>query len=106
MHNKENELVDFAVTARKYKTLLTKKFVNRPTWIAPIEGEVKATLPGTVISIDTKVGNVVKKGQVLMIQEAMKMQNRICAPISGTIQQVCVEPGMRVTKDFVMIVIG
>lgn len=105
MVNKETELVDFAVTARKYKTTLTKKYVNRKVWIAPVIGEVKAVLPGTVISLNVKVGNEVKKGDLVLIQEAMKMQNRICAPISGTIKEIRVNPGERVSKEDVMIVI-
>ena len=36
----ERPLVDFAVTARKYKTTLTQKFMNRPIWTKPIAGEV------------------------------------------------------------------
>lgn len=105
MVNKETELIDFAVTARKYKTTLTKKYVNRKNWIAPVIGEVKAVLPGTVISLNVKEGDKVKKGELLLIHEAMKMQNRICAPISGTIQEIKVQPGERVAKDVVMVVI-
>ncbi|MGL5786510.1 MAG: biotin/lipoyl-containing protein [Bacteroidales bacterium] len=105
MVNKETELVDFAVTARKYKTLLTKKYVNRKNWIAPIIGEVKSVLPGTVISMNVKVGDKVKKGDLLLIHEAMKMQNRICAPISGVVKDILVQPGERVAKDVIMVVI-
>lgn len=105
MVNKETELIDFAVTARKYKTTLTKKYVNRKNWIAPVIGEVKAVLPGTVISLNVKEGDKVKKGELLLIHEAMKMQNRICAPISGTIKEIKVQPGERVAKDVVMVVI-
>lgn len=105
MVNKEVELIDFAVTARKYKTTLTKKYVNRTAWIAPVIGEVKAVLPGTVISLNVEVGAKVKKGDLVLIQEAMKMQNRICAPISGTVKEIKVLPGERVSKQDVMIVI-
>ena len=36
MENEKVKLVDFAVTARKYKTTLTKKFINRPLWVKPV----------------------------------------------------------------------
>ncbi|MGL4993569.1 MAG: biotin/lipoyl-containing protein [Bacteroidales bacterium] len=105
MEKKEIELVDFVVTARKYKTTLTRKFMNRKEWIKPIEGEVKAILPGTVLEIAVKVGDEVKKGDLLLIHEAMKMRNRIKSPINGRVAEIRVEAGLRVTKDTVMVVI-
>ena len=51
MENKENEYVDFVVTARKYKTLLTEKYKNRKMWHKPFVGDVISTLPGTVVKI-------------------------------------------------------
>ena len=41
MENEKVKLVDFAVTARKYKTTLTKKFINRPLWVKPVPGEIR-----------------------------------------------------------------
>ena len=46
MENEKVKLVDFAVTARKYKTTLTKKFINRPLWVKPVPGEIRSILPG------------------------------------------------------------
>lgn len=105
MEKKELELVDFVVTARKYKTTLTRKFINRKAWVKPIEGEVKAILPGTILELSVKVGDQVKKGDLILIHEAMKMRNRICAPISGRVTEIRVEAKMLVTKDTVMVVI-
>ena len=50
MENEKVKLVDFAVTARKYKTTLTKKFINRPLWVKPVPGEIRSILPGTIVS--------------------------------------------------------
>ena len=76
----ERPLVDFAVTARKYKTTLTQKFMNRPIWTKPVAGEVRSTLPGTVVSLAVKEGDSVKEGDLLLVHEAMKMRNRILSP--------------------------
>ena len=62
----ERPLVDFAVTARKYKTTLTQKFMNRPIWTKPVAGEVRSTLPGTVVSLAVKEGDSVVNDQVLV----------------------------------------
>lgn len=101
MENKE--YVDFVVTARKYKTLLTKKFINRTVWQKPLPGDVFSLLPGTVLSLKVKVGDTVEAGDLLMIHEAMKMLNRIAAPISGTIAAIEVTEGEKIGKNHLMI---
>lgn len=105
MENKaeKNEYVDFIVTARKYKTLLTKKYKNRPIWHKPEAGDVTAHLPGTIIKIDVKEGQTVEAGQLLLIHEAMKMQNRVVAPISGVVVQVNVREGDHIAKNHLMV---
>ena len=95
----ERPLVDFAVTARKYKTTLTQKFMNRPIWTKPIAGEVRSTLPGTVVSL------AVKEGDLLLVHEAMKMQNRILSPVSGTVTEIPVKEGEHLVKGALIMVI-
>ena len=61
------------------------------------EGEqVNAPMPGTILSVNVKEGDAVKKGQVLFILEAMKMENEIMANVDGTITSVCVAKGATV----------
>lgn len=105
MENKKQELVPFVILARYYNTTLTKKFLNRKVWVSPIPGEVKSNLPGTIVSIAVKEGDRVEKGQLLMIHEAMKMENRIRAPFSGIVKWIGVETGEKIKKDTLMIVI-
>ena len=52
----KKELVEFAVTARKYKTTLTKKYLNRKVYIQPNPFEVESHIPGTIISIKRQGG--------------------------------------------------
>ncbi len=99
----ELEMVDFAVTARKYKTQLTNKYKNRKEWVNPNPYEIQSLIPGTVISISVKEGDVVKEGDLLMILEAMKMQNRIQMPFTARIKKINVAPGERVPKETLMI---
>lgn len=66
---------------------------------APATGEgekVEAPMPGTILDVKVQVGDTVKKGQVLMILEAMKMENEIMAGADGTITSVGVTKGTAV----------
>jgi len=64
---------------------------------APAGGiKVDAPMPGTIISIKAKPGDKVEKGDVIMILEAMKMENEILAPEAGTIATIDVVEGASV----------
>lgn len=56
-------------------------------------GTVAAPMPGTVIRIEKKAGDTVKAGDLVLILEAMKMENEILAPVSGTIAVMNCTPG-------------
>lgn len=65
-----------------------------PAPIAAGEGEViAAPMPGNILKVLVSAGSAVKKGDVLLILEAMKMENEICAPEDGTITAVMVNQG-------------
>ncbi|MDR2594355.1 MAG: biotin/lipoyl-binding protein [Fibromonadaceae bacterium] len=61
-------------------------------------GKITAVLPGQISSLQAKPGQDVKKGQLLGILEAMKMENEILAPCDGKIQTVKVERGQTVMR--------
>ena len=65
---------------------------------APVAGgqSVDAPMPGNIISVNVKPGQAVKKGDVLLILEAMKMENEIMAPVDGTVASVAVNAGQTV----------
>jgi biotin carboxyl carrier protein len=72
---------------------------------APVSGgqKVDAPMPGTIVSVNVKAGDVVKKGQVLVVLEAMKMENEIVSPVDGKIASVGVAKGDAVsTGDFLV----
>ena len=55
--------------------------------------KVNAPMPGTILDVRVQNGAKVKKGDVLVILEAMKMENEIQAPCDGTVTSVCVRKG-------------
>ena len=57
---------------------------------------VAAPMPGNILSVNVAAGDTVKKGQVLMILEAMKMENEIMAPCDGKVTSVAVTKGAAV----------
>ena len=67
---------------------------------------VSAPMPGKIMSVAVKPGDAVKRGQVLLILEAMKMQNEIMAPGDGKVADVRVAAGQSVNTGDVMVVLG
>jgi biotin carboxyl carrier protein len=68
------------------------------------DGEaVRAPIPGVISAIKVSSGNQVAKGQVLLILEAMKMQNEILAPFDGTVTSVSVSQGASVQTGDVLV---
>ena len=67
-----------------------------PAPVAAADKTVSAPMPGNILSVNVKSGDVVKSGDTLMILEAMKMENEILAPADGTIDQVFVQKGSTV----------
>jgi len=62
-------------------------------------------MPGNILKVNVKVGDQVKQGQVVVVLEAMKMENEITAPISGKITQMKVVAGQAVGAGEVLTVI-
>lgn len=66
---------------------------------------IKAPLPGTITSINVKVGDDVKAGDPLLVLEAMKMANNIEAEKDGKVTAICVKAGQSVMEDDALVVI-
>ena len=69
-------------------------------------GAVKAPMPGTVISFKVSQGQAVKRGDVLLILEAMKMENEIVAPADGSVKTLCVAAGASVKAGETLVELG
>lgn len=103
MEEKKGELVDFVILARKYKTTLSKKFVNRKPYVAPNPNEIKSYIPGTIIKLKVKEGAKAKAGETILILEAMKMMNKVAMPFDGKIKKIYVSEGEKIPKGHLMI---
>lgn len=67
---------------------------------------VKAPMPGTIVSIKVNAGDTVKKGDVLVILEAMKMENEIMAPQDGKVVAVNTSNGVSVNTGDALVSLG
>ena len=85
--------------------------VAKPATPAPVAAPaggnaVKAPMPGTILDVKVQNGQSVKKGQVLVVLEAMKMENEIMAPCDGTVGSVSVRKGDSVETQALICTIG
>ncbi|MBR2283310.1 MAG: biotin/lipoyl-binding protein [Ruminococcus sp.] len=67
---------------------------------------ITAPMPGNILRVDVNQGDTVKAGQILIILEAMKMENEIVAPKDGTVAQVVTSKGAVVDTGAPLIVIA
>lgn len=75
--------------------------VARPAASAP--GNIVAPLPGTITAVKVKAGQKVKRGDTLVVMEAMKMANEITAEADGTVKSVCVSQGQSVNQGMTLV---
>jgi len=74
---------------------------------AAVAGEqVASPMPGTIVKVNVKAGQAVKSGEVLIVLEAMKMENEIMAPHDATVAQVLVDVGSKVDTGSALVVLG
>jgi biotin carboxyl carrier protein len=88
---------------------------ERAYWLAKARGTaveftgvvtVKSPMPGLIISVPVSEGQVVGKGDKVIILESMKMENELRSPRDGVVTQILVEQGASVEKDQALVTIG
>lgn len=97
------KLEKFTLNGVEYKTQLTQKWINRKKWEEPNPYLLLSHIPGTVMQIEVKEGQTVEEGEVLLILQAMKMNNKLTAPFAGKIKKIYVNSGDKIPKDMLMI---
>jgi biotin carboxyl carrier protein len=102
MDNNE-KLEQLNINSSLYTTHLSTKFKNRVSYKPADPKLVLSFIPGTVVEIFAQQGQKVTKGEVLMILDAMKMQNKLKCPIDGKIKAITAKKGDRVSKGTLLI---
>ena len=108
----EDNFAEVTLNGKTYKVELEKEeapaaaAVRRPAAAAaPASAApaglmtVKSPLPGSIVKVLVKAGQAVKKGDVLLTMESMKMENNVAAEADGTVKAIYVEPGKTVMQD-------
>lgn len=81
-------------------------YTPKPCRAIETDGQVVSPLPGKVVHINIKKGELVKKGTLLVIIEAMKMENELCAPFDGIVESIIVTHGETFRMGQLIAVIG
>ena len=92
----EIEIPDSGPVVKKRRTAGGKKKKS---------GTVSANIPGKIVTIEVSEGQEVTEGQVILILEAMKMQNEIQAPVNGKVVSVNCEEGQSIEANVPLVVI-
>lgn len=101
-HKKKSDNI-LNIDGTGYKTKLTEKFLQRKSWKLPDDKLIRSFIPGTIIKVYVKKGQPVKKGDKLLVLEAMKMKNRLLVPHAGKVRTVYIKEGETVAKDQLLI---
>ncbi len=101
----KKQVVTIKRPAQAPTTATGEPVVSRPA-TPSAAGAVKSPLPGVILEIKCKVGDTVKRGQTLLILEAMKMENSINADRDGSIIEIKVNKGDSVLENADLVVIG
>jgi len=88
-----------------YQTRISKQFENRKPYQPADPKIILSFIPGTVTDIFVTEGQEVKKGQNLMILDAMKMQNRLKCIMDGKVKSIAVIKGAKVSKGTVLMIL-
>ncbi len=94
------------IDGTKYRTTLHKKYQKRGPWSKHEKNKVYSFIPGTILKVFVKEGQCVRKGDNLLILEAMKMQNLIKSPVEGIVKSLNVQGGTKVPKGKLMVELG
>ena len=100
---KKEKLESLNINGSLYLTRISNKFKNRINYQPADPRMILSFIPGTVLDIFVSPGQNVKKGELLMILDAMKMQNRLKCPMDGKIKSIVASKGDRVSKGALLI---
>ena len=91
-----------AITVKDSRKLLLEKFGARGLAKASVQ-DLRAPMPGLVLRVSVECGDVVQKGQTLLVLEAMKMENELRSPTDGVVRRIPVAAGDVVARNALLI---
>lgn len=106
VHAAVSQPVSRPVVSTPKAEIIEQPVVTRPVATSGSSSAVKSPLPGVIVDIKVKEGDTVKKGQTILILEAMKMENNINADKDGVITAIKVSKGDSVMEGTDLILIG
>jgi biotin carboxyl carrier protein len=97
------EYQKLTVQGTTYETTLTTKYRRRKPWVQFDPRKILCVIPGVILKVLVRQGQIVRQGDPLVVLEAMKMQNEILSPADGTVKTVAVSPGTQVGKGQMLV---
>ena len=104
--SEHDEYTSLVLDDTSYETRYTKKFASRKRWAPADPNELRAFIPGIIQAIHVAPGKRVRRGDPLLVLEAMKMRNDVVSPRDGVIETVHVRVGEMVPKRHLLITFG
>ena len=101
--NKNDKLGFLNIDTSLYQTRISNKFTNRKPYQPADPRIILSFIPGTVLDIFIEPGQDVSKGDILMILDAMKMQNKLKCSMDGRVKSIAVKKGDKVSKGTVLL---
>ncbi len=101
--NRGDAPVPFHVDGTFYETQLTRKARLRRPWLPPDRNQISTLIPGLVVRVLVQPGQTVRRGQGVIVLEAMKMRNEVQSPRDGTVKTVLVAAGQTVAKGALLV---
>ena len=101
--NKDTKPGYLNIDSGLYQTRISKKFENRKPYQPADPKIILSFIPGTVLEIYVIPGQDVRKGDILMILDAMKMKNKLKCVMDGRVKSIAVVKGAKVSKGTVLL---
>ncbi|MDE5945649.1 MAG: acetyl-CoA carboxylase biotin carboxyl carrier protein subunit [Rikenella sp.] len=98
-----SKLEQLVLEGGSYATTLSAKYKSRERWTARDPRRIVSFIPGTIMTVDVKVGDSVREGDTLLTFKAMKMHNTYRSPIAGRVAKVHVGAGDVVPKGTLLV---
>ncbi|MDD2634716.1 MAG: acetyl-CoA carboxylase biotin carboxyl carrier protein subunit [Bacteroidales bacterium] len=101
----QKKKIQIEIDDQNYETFSTPAFDKKKKWESPDDNIIKSIIPGTIIDVMVEKGQTVKEGDIMLIIEAMKMNNRLAFTKDGIVDKILVKPGDVITKDQNLIIL-